>query len=145
MRTTSVTWIVPAAMAIVATFVVLLHGGRRRSRRTDDTQDSVKLHEDDEYDRVQTRLVVGLGVACLDYIATVENFPAKDEKIRTSHASVMGGGNGANTMVAMSRLGGSTRLVSKVGEDQIGDQILQGLTAEGTNSPCINLSPLIRP
>jgi len=85
---------------------------------------------------------VGVGVACLDYIATVEHFPRPDEKLRTSGALVTGGGNSANTLCAMARLGCEVRLVAKVGADPVGDQILSELREEGVDiTHCLRSAP----
>lgn len=77
--------------------------------------------------------VLGFGTCCLDYLATVDSFPEPDSKIRTTSALITGGGNAANSMATVARLGISAGLVCKVGTDQIGDQLVAGMAAEGCN------------
>ena len=56
--------------------------------------------------------ILGMGVAGLDYILRVEKFPKVDEKIRTVGYKVVGGGNVANTLTAVSKLGVQASLFS---------------------------------
>eukprot|EP00871_Galdieria_phlegrea_P005090 jgi/Galph1/5582/GphlegSOOS_G4219.1 len=78
--------------------------------------------------------VVGVGAAGLDFIAQLERFPKPDEKIRTTNHSVQGGGNCANTLTCLRRLGINTCLVTKVGDDSIGRSILGELEQDGVDS-----------
>ena len=48
-----------------------------------------------------------------------------------------GGGNCANALTAAARLGLDTHLVSKVGDDSIGDAIEQELIADGVQTNCL--------
>lgn len=45
-----------------------------------------------------------------------------------------GGGNCANALTAASRLGADTYLVTKLGKDSIGDQIVYELEQDGVNT-----------
>ena len=107
--------------------------------------------------------VVGLGLACWDFLAQVAAFPKPDEKLRTQRMEVKrqsvqcrfctrsapfyasnkacihvlqtrGGGNCANALTAASRLGVDACLVTKVGNDSIGQQIVQELQADGVST-----------
>ncbi|DBA71695.1 TPA: hypothetical protein ACH3X2_001144 [Trebouxia sp. C0005] len=78
--------------------------------------------------------VVGLGLACWDFLAQVATFPKPDEKLRTQRMETRGGGNCANALTAASRLGTDACLVTKVGNDRIGQQIVQELQADGVNT-----------
>lgn len=89
-------------------------------------------------------LVVG---ACgLDRLLQVPQYPSADSKVRTTAYCEVGGGNGANTAAAIARLSGMTgrnctvRLCSKVGDDNIGQQLMLGLQANGVDVP----GPLFR-
>lgn len=75
-----------------------------------------------------------MGVAGLDYILGVEKYPAADEKIRTVMYKVVGGGNVANTLTAVSRLGIQSSLFSIIGRDSSGDQILQELAKDSVDT-----------
>lgn len=75
--------------------------------------------------------VLGLGMAGIDILAGVDAFPKPDEKVRTTSVSVLGGGNTANTLTAVRRLGVSCSLVSKVGNDMYGCAALKELQEDG--------------
>jgi sugar/nucleoside kinase (ribokinase family) len=74
--------------------------------------------------------VLVFGVACLDYIASVDHFPQPDEKLRTTSLTICGGGNAANTSTCLSRLGIKLKLLAKVGEDSNGNRILEDFQKE---------------
>lgn len=50
------------------------------------------------------------------------------------YAQTRGGGNCANALTAAARLGLETHLVSKVGDDSIGDEIEQELLSDGVQT-----------
>lgn len=50
------------------------------------------------------------------------------------HTQTRGGGNCANALTAAARLGLETYLISKVGEDSIGDEIEQELLSDGVQT-----------
>jgi len=79
-------------------------------------------------------VVLGLGATALDYLATVERYPQPDEKIRSQSLTIQGGGNVANTLTALARLGVATRLATKLGDDAIGRDILAELQHEGVDT-----------
>ncbi|KAL3139196.1 hypothetical protein ABBQ32_005971 [Trebouxia sp. C0010 RCD-2024] len=78
--------------------------------------------------------IVGLGLACWDFLAQVATFPKPDDKMRTERMETRGGGNCANALTAASRLGADTYLVTKLGKDSIGDQIVSELENDGVNT-----------
>jgi sugar/nucleoside kinase (ribokinase family) len=73
--------------------------------------------------------VVGVGVVAWDYVAVVDKYPIEDTKMRSRSHLVGGGGNCGNALCALHRLSGNIncRIISKVGKDSIGDQIIQDL------------------
>lgn len=74
--------------------------------------------------------VLVLGASCLDYIAEVDHFPSPDEKLRTNALTICGGGNAGNTATCLNRLGIRVKLISKIGYDVHGEQILEGYSRE---------------
>jgi sugar/nucleoside kinase (ribokinase family) len=84
--------------------------------------------------------ILCVGICSLDTIATLNEFPSPDEKLRSTSLSHAGGGNAANTAVAISRLSHNIPnlksldinidLLSAVGDDSNGDAILLGLKPE---------------
>jgi len=83
--------------------------------------------------------VVVCGLACMDLTQQLESFPEADTKVRALETAWLGGGNAANTASALARLGRSTRLLSKVGEDVLGTSILQGLMEQGVLTDLMKL------
>lgn len=77
--------------------------------------------------------ILVFGVAVVDFIFKLDEMPAKPEKFRATEAKITGGGCAANAAVAISRLGGKAKLVSRLGSDMIAEFILQDLEAEGVN------------
>jgi sugar/nucleoside kinase (ribokinase family) len=76
-------------------------------------------------------VVLGLGAACVDYVVQVDNYPPADAKVRTECFDTMGGGNCANTLTALSRLGVRSKILTKIGNDAIGEGVIKDLELEG--------------
>jgi sulfofructose kinase len=74
--------------------------------------------------------VICLGVATLDQIFRVDVIPPAPAKIRASDFIVTGGGMAANAAVAVQRLGGIAQYWGRVGDDEVGDQIIRLLAKE---------------
>lgn len=70
------------------------------------------------------------GASCLDYIASVNNFPQPDEKLRTNSLTICGGGNAGNTATCLSRLNIKLKLLTKIGDDLNGKKILEDFQNE---------------
>lgn len=77
--------------------------------------------------------VLVTGVSVIDFIFQLESMPRKNEKFRAENASISGGGVAANAAVAISKLGGSCTLVSRLGNDEIGSIIKSDLMKEGVD------------
>jgi sulfofructose kinase len=75
------------------------------------------------------------GIAVLDEVFRVREFPLPDTKAEASEFIAVGGGNAANAAVAIARLGGKVTFAAPLGgppgEDAIGDRVVRGLAAEG--------------
>lgn len=85
--------------------------------------------------------VVGLGQCCLDALAVSPVYPAEDGKQEADRFLLQGGGPAATALVALSRLGWSTALIGRVGDDELGGQIITGLVREGVNVDHVLLRP----
>ncbi|MFD0915167.1 PfkB family carbohydrate kinase [Pseudahrensia aquimaris] len=83
-----------------------------------------------------TRILVA-GVAVLDFIFHMQEFPRKPEKYRATGANVTGGGNAANAAVAIARLGGEALLAGRTGNDEVADMIENGLLKEGVDTSLV--------
>jgi len=77
------------------------------------------------------RRIVGLGSCGVDFLAQVEEYPSPDDKIRTTDFKVFGGGNAANTLSALGKLGNSAQIVTKIGKDPNGEMIMKELESAG--------------
>jgi len=85
--------------------------------------------------------VVGVGGVGVDYLASVAAFPRPDEKLRTERLEAQGGGNAANALTAAARLGLRPSLLSKIGDDGLGDGILAQLAADGVDAGHVIRAP----
>ena len=85
---------------------------------------------DSEDDPSTSPRVLVMGACGVDYIAAVDAYPAPDAKVRTSQLHVAGGGNAANTAVTLARLGISTQLISKIGDDAMSAEIRRDLNED---------------
>eukprot|EP00249_Psilotum_nudum_P015675 c25462_g1_i2 orf=123-1112(+) len=88
----------------------------------------------------QNRIVVGCGSVSVDYLASVEEFPQPDEKIRSTDLKVQGGGNVGNACTAAAKLGLKPRIISKVANDVAGRLILDELDSDGVDTSHIIVS-----
>lgn len=77
--------------------------------------------------------VICLGVATLDQIFRVDHIPPAPAKLRATEFIVTGGGMAANAAVAVQRLGGDAQYWGRVGDDDVGDQIIRLLKLEHVN------------
>lgn len=78
--------------------------------------------------------IVGMGSAGIDYLAQVAEYPQPDDKIRTEKLEVHGGGNCGNALTAAARLGLSPYIITKIGGDALGDEILNEFTRDGIST-----------
>ena len=76
--------------------------------------------------------IAGAGICCLDYIVASPRVPWGDTAFVTDF-QVQGGGLVATALVACARLGAECGLFSLLGDDQIGEQIVAELVAEGVD------------
>lgn len=74
--------------------------------------------------------VVGLGYACIDYLGTVPHIPENNTKLDLGGLTIQGGGPVATALVALARLGARTLFLGKLGDDEFGRRILDGLHDE---------------
>jgi sulfofructose kinase len=74
-----------------------------------------------------------VGVATLDLIYGVDHLPAEDGKMPARSYRESGGGMAANAAVIVARLGGQSTWCGRLGADDLGDRILDGLRREGVD------------
>ncbi|CAN8074432.1 unnamed protein product [Agarophyton chilense] len=83
--------------------------------------------------------VLGLGLSAVDLLAKVKHFPKADDKIRTEELRVFGGGNVANSLTGVRRLGVQCRLASKLGNDMYGRVALEELKRDGIDTRFVQI------
>jgi sugar/nucleoside kinase (ribokinase family) len=77
--------------------------------------------------------ILGMGVSTIDYLCVLDHFPNPDEKVRAINFQLEGGGNTANTLVALARLGCQAKILSRVGRDVFGMQCMDLFKKEGVD------------
>jgi sugar/nucleoside kinase (ribokinase family) len=85
--------------------------------------------------------VVGLGGNAADTIVTIPRFPEPGEKVSFSRWSRQGGGRTATAMVTVSRLGGRSRYMGGVGDDDDGRANVRALQDEGVDVEGVLVRP----
>ena len=85
--------------------------------------------------------VLVIGVAVVDFVFAVGTLPDRAAKYRAQGAEVVGGGCAANAAVAIARLGGTARVGARLGDDPMGDLIVDDLAAEGVDTALVQRSP----
>ena len=73
------------------------------------------------------------GMAAVDFVFQLPELPVHAKKYRAEDTSIVGGGCAANAAVAVVRLGGNARIVTRLGDDPVGDLIAAGLDTEGVD------------
>ena len=81
--------------------------------------------------------VVCVGLAVQDLVFTVDEPVLTGEKNFASSLQAIGGGPAANAAVAIACLGGSASLVTALGTDAIGDEVVSDLAARGVDVSAI--------
>ena len=77
--------------------------------------------------------VLCLGIAAQDYVFALDVMPREATKYRAHGFACVGGGIAATAAVAVARLGGSARLLTRLGDDAIGDAIIAELEGYGVD------------
>ena len=78
--------------------------------------------------------VIVVGSVNMDLVFTeLDHIPEPGETVRSKSFAIMPGGKGANQASASARLGTDTRLVARMGDDDLGAQALADLTATGVD------------
>jgi len=77
--------------------------------------------------------IVVVGSVNADLVVTVAQLPRAGETVSGGTFARSGGGKGANQAVAAARLGASVAMVGAVGADELGDEAVRELAAEGVD------------
>ena len=79
-------------------------------------------------------IVTGIGQCSLDYLGLFNGYPEINTKAEALQWEEQGGGPVATALVALSRLGISTRFHGVIGDDNAGERIKHSLVLEGVNA-----------
>ncbi len=77
--------------------------------------------------------IVVVGSANMDLVCTAKRIPSPGETIWGDRFETFHGGKGANQAMAAARLGSDVRMVAKVGGDDFGRQLREGLSSASVN------------
>jgi sulfofructose kinase len=80
------------------------------------------------------KLIIVVGHAALDRLYRIDAFPLKPTKVSAREHREEGGGSAANAAAAISRLGGSVALWSRVGDDESGHKVRGALERGGVDA-----------
>jgi sulfofructose kinase len=83
--------------------------------------------------------VIGLGASTVDILTLVEHFPTRREIQQALSTTIQGGGPVATAMVAASRLGCSSAMIDSIGDDWVGEFVLQGFQKERVETEAIEV------
>ncbi|MEK0179167.1 MAG: ribokinase [Oscillatoriales cyanobacterium] len=83
--------------------------------------------------------IIVFGSINLDLVAKTPRLPVPGETIIGSNFLTAGGGKGANQAVAAARLGVSTHMIGRVGNDNFGEELLTNLQSYGLNTDNISI------
>jgi ribokinase len=82
-----------------------------------------------------------VGSINLDVVVGVERHPAPGETVVGGDRQELPGGKGANQAVAAARLGATVAFVGRVGDDDAGRRLREGLAAEGVDVTHVRVDP----
>jgi len=85
--------------------------------------------------------VLVVGSVNLDLIVRCRRVPRAGETVHGEDLQTAPGGKGGNQAVACSRLGAETALVGRVGDDEFGAKLRDGLAADGVNVEAVRVCP----
>ncbi|HEV2500986.1 MAG TPA: ribokinase [Terriglobia bacterium] len=85
--------------------------------------------------------IVVVGSINLDLVARVERIPALGETLTGNSFETFFGGKGANQAVGVARLGHSVVMIGRVGGDEFGDRLRQGLSDAGVATKAVKRTP----
>lgn len=85
--------------------------------------------------------VVGLGTFAMDILQKVNKLPREDDFCMIEDREYLPGGSGTNVISQVAKLGGTSAYIGKVGDDEVGKQIIASLDDENIDSSHMVISP----
>lgn len=116
----------------------VLFGSRPRSFRNRHRLRKIRYREvENVSDTDSSPILLFVGCATLDSIASVSEYPAADSRTIAEEFVTAGGGPAATSAVAAARLGARAAFAGVVGHDEEGERIIAGLEAEGVDTSAL--------
>src|SRR5437867_742433 len=84
--------------------------------------------------------ILVVGSINMDFIVRVPHVPMPGQTILGTDLVMLPGGKGANQAVAAARLGGSVRMLGRVGDDELGRRLLAELQASGVDTENVHVT-----
>lgn len=81
-----------------------------------------------------TKHIVVVGSLNMDLVVRTQRHPQIGETVLGHDFQTYPGGKGANQAVAAARLGGSVKMIGRIGVDAFGDTLLEKVTADGVDT-----------
>src|SRR5688500_15000721 len=91
-------------------------------------------------DPTPRRPIVVIGSINMDLVCRTQRIPSAGETILGSDFVTIPGGKGANQAVAAAKLGGDVHMVGRVGSDDFGARLLNGLRQHGVNAAHVTVT-----
>lgn len=85
--------------------------------------------------------IVGIGVSTLDILTIVKDFPSEDSVQQAIDAKFQGGGPVATALVAAAKLGAKVAMIDSLGDDFVGQSILNEFHSYGLVTKHIQITP----
>lgn len=86
-------------------------------------------------------LVLGIGIATVDTLFTVERFPAENDKVRANAVQTRRGGNATNTLVVLSQLGHRAAWGGVLADNATSTPIVEDLNSHRIDLRCCKRVP----
>ena len=85
--------------------------------------------------------VIGLGTFEMDILQKVNTLPREDDFCMVESKEYLPGGSGTNVISQIAKLGGKCSFIGKIGDDDVGIQILASLESEEIDTSNMVVSP----
>ncbi|ELS02334.1 sugar kinase, ribokinase [Xenococcus sp. PCC 7305] len=85
--------------------------------------------------------IVGIGVATLDILTIVKEFPSEETVQQAIEAKFQGGGPVATALVAAAKLGAKVAIIDSLGDDFVGQAILEEFKSHDVITKHVQITP----
>src|SRR6266567_8157304 len=89
---------------------------------------------------MRSKPIVVIGSINMDLVCRTDHIPKGGETILGTDFVTIPGGKGANQAVAAAKLGGQVHMVGRVGDDDFGQRLLNGLNQHDVNTEFVTVT-----